>query len=98
MTKTFEEWKSAVKAKFDELDAVRFYLNEKGEERRQVFELLHELTCFCSTASELVQWLDDPEGLGRQDCLWLQSGHAMSPINRLRMIALNEAKTTEGGK
>lgn len=98
MVKTFEEWKSAVKAQYNELDAVRFYLNEKGEERRQAFDLLYDLSNFCSTATEMVEWLDDPEGLGKQECLWLQSGHTMRSIHRLRMIALNEAKTTEGGK
>lgn len=98
MTKTFEEWVSAVKAKFDELEAVRFYLNEKGEERRQVFETLHELSCFCSTASELVEMIDNPEGSCQSERKLLESGHANSPIFRLRVIASNEAETTEGGK
>lgn len=92
MVKTFEEWKSAVKAQYDELNAVRFYLNEKGEERRQTFDLLYDLANFCSDAAELVEWIDNPEGISKHECSLLQSGHAVVPISRLRKIAENEAK------
>lgn len=92
MVKTFEEWKSTVKAQYDELNAVRIYLNEKGEERRQAFDLLYDMANFCSNATELVDWIDTKERLDQFDCARLQSGHAVVPISRLRKIAANEVK------
>ena len=96
MVNTFEKWVSTVKAEFEKLDAIRFYLNEKGEERRRAFDQLYDMANFCSDATELVEWIDNPEGIGRLERAFLQSGHAMSPISRLRKIALTEVANATG--
>ena len=98
MVNTFEKWVSAVKAKYDELEAVRDYLNETGERRRKLFSLLYDLANYCRTATELVEWIDNPENLELDEVLILQDYHARSPISRLRAIASHEANETEGDK
>lgn len=95
MVNTFEKWVSAVKTKYDELEVVRDYLNETGESRRKLFSLLYDLANYCRTATELVEWIDNPENLELDEVLILQDYHARSPISRLRTIASHEAETTE---
>ena len=81
---SYADWCKAVKAEYDKLDACRFYLNADGEERRRAYFQLWDMSNYCTGPEELLAWIDDKEGLNKQDIEALNSAFAIRPINFLR--------------
>jgi len=92
-SENFAEWKEAVQANLNQLQAVAPYLNDSGKERKEVMTTLVNLACFCNTAGELLQWIECREDMDRQDIQRLSSYHAQSPIRCLRRIVEAADKT-----
>ena len=88
----FETWTEAVRVEYRKLSDVHQYLNEKGLARYYAFVNLYELACFCTSATELVEWIDSKEGLEDYQLKALtMEGPAARPIGKLRRIAEKEA-------
>lgn len=87
MVTTFEEWKAACEKEHSKLTEVTHFLNENGKERMLVFGLMINLAGYCSSAEELLEWIETKEGLEKEDLLLLDSHHARAPISSLRKVA-----------
>ena len=88
---TFEAWTEAVRAEYRKLYDVHQYLNEKGLARYYAFVNLYDLACFCTSATELIEWIDSKEGLEDYQIKALTlEGPAARPIGKLRRIAEQE--------
>ena len=88
---TFEAWTEMVKAETLKLYDVHQYLNEKGRARYYAYRNLFDLAVFCSSATELIEWIDSKEELEDHviKALTLE-GPAARPIGKLRRIAEQE--------
>lgn len=86
MLRTYEEWKAGVVSEHDNLHKVVDYLNPDGKERMLVFDMLLNLDCYCSSAKELLEWIETKEGLDKDDRKLLDSPYARHPINALRRV------------
>ena len=88
---TFEAWITAVRAEYLKLFDVHQYLNEKGLVRYYAFANLYDLAGFCTSATELIEWIDSKEGLEDYQIRALSlEGPAARPIGKLRRIAEKE--------
>ena len=65
--KTFEDWKYSVEKERKKLREVKDYLNETGLERYETYSLLDDLSCYCETPQELLQWIESKEGMEEYD-------------------------------
>ena len=95
MVKTYQEWKEAVVKEHDKLHAVLDYLTPDGKERMLVFGTLLNLDCYCSSAKELLEWIETKEGLEREDIKYLASPHASQPISALRRVVKLEEEAAQ---
>lgn len=95
MVKTYQEWKEAVVKEHDKLHAVLDYLTPYGKERMLVYGMLLNLDCYCSSAKELLEWIDTKEGLEREDIKYLASPHANKPISALRRVVKLEEEAAQ---
>lgn len=84
---TYEEWKQAVNAEYEKLQAVRYYLNEKGEERLRAFGTIRSLSDYCEAPQELLAWIESKDGMDRHDAESVNSSQIFLAINALRRIA-----------
>ena len=84
--KTFEDWKCSVEKERKKLREVKDYLNETGLERYETYSLLDDLSCYCETPQELLQWIESKEGMEEYDIKHLECGHAALPVSALRRL------------
>ena len=89
--KNFTDWKAAVRAEYDRLDAVMEWLSNEGEQRRLTYYYLWENATYCESASDMLEWLKTQEGMNRYEKAALESHFAETPLARLRDIARQEA-------
>lgn len=88
---TFEAWTEAVRAEYLKLADVHQYLNEAGLARYYAYANLYDLANFCTSAAELVEWIDSKEGLDAHQIEALSmEGPAARPVAKLRRIAEKE--------
>ena len=85
--KNFTDWQNAVKAEYDKLDACCEYLNDAGNDRRKAYYNLYELSTLCVDARDLVEWIDNREGMSHYQSAVLNYHAAETPIAKLRDIA-----------
>ena len=95
MVKTYQEWKEAVVKEHDKLHGVLDYLTPYGKERMLVYGMLLNLDCYCSSAKELLEWIDTQEGLEKEDLKLLVSPHASQPISALRRVVKLEEEAAQ---
>ena len=89
---TFETWTEMVKTEALKLYDVHQYLNEKGRTRYYAYRNLYDLAVFCSSAAELIEWIDSKEELEDHVVKSLSlEGPAARPIGKLRRLAEQEA-------
>lgn len=87
----FETWTEMVKAEAMKLYDVHQYLNEKGLARYYAYRNLFDLAVFCSSATELIEWIDSKEEMEDYVIRSLSlEGPAARPIGKLRRIAEKE--------
>ena len=86
MVTTYDEWKKAVLKEYTKLSDVSVYLNDSGKERIRVFDTLGNLSDFCATPEELLNWIETKENLDAEEIAHLESKHASSALNALRKI------------
>ena len=95
MVKTYPEWKAAVISEHDKLTAVQYYLNQDGKERMLVYGMLLNLDCYCTSAKELLEWIETKDGLEKEDIKLLDSPHAVQPVNALRRVVKLEEEAAQ---
>ena len=95
MVKTYPEWKAAVISEHDKLTAVQYYLNQDGKERMLVYGMLLNLDCYCSSAKELLEWIETKDELEKEDIKLLDSPHAVQPVNALRRVVKLEEEAAQ---
>lgn len=61
MVKTFSEWADAVADETARLAPAQPYLTEEGRIRLRAFRILEDASVFCSTASEMLEYLEEYE-------------------------------------
>ena len=87
----FETWTEVVRTEYLKLYEVHQYLNDKGLARYYAYVNLYHLATFCSSATELIEWIDSKEGLETYQIKALTlEGPAARPIGKLRRIAAQE--------
>ena len=88
---TFDAWTEMVRAEYQKLYDIAEYLNEKGLARYYAYCNLYDLASFCTSAAELVEWIDSKEGMSANQIEALSlEGPAARPIGKLRRIAEQE--------
>ena len=93
MVQSFEEWKKACENEHFRLSEMSYYLNQNGQERMLAFGLLLNLTGYCDSADELLDWIESKEGLEREDIRLLETDHANHLIHSLRRLVEQETGT-----
>lgn len=68
------------------------YLTANGKERMLVFGLLLNLSCYCNSAAELINWICTKDGMEKEDLNLFSSPHSNQPINALQRVAKLEAE------
>lgn len=86
--KTFEEWVAAVEREHLRLSAVKDYLNADGMDRLKTFRTFSEISCFASTASDMLAET-------KANVNDFTSHHAIAPIHALERI-VNQEKSEVG--
>ena len=76
MVKTYDEWKAACENEHFRLSEMSYYLNPNGKERMLAFGLLLNLTGYCDSGKERLDWIDTKDGLQKEDIKLLETGHA----------------------
>lgn len=59
MVKTFLEWKTAVADETAKLAPAQPYLTDEGRIRLRAFRILEDASVFCSSATEMLEYLAD---------------------------------------
>jgi hypothetical protein len=90
MVKTYDEWKAACENEHFRLSEMSYYLNPNGKERMLAFGLLLNLTGYCDSGKELLDWIDTKDGLQKEDIKLLETGHASHLIHSLRRVVEQE--------
>lgn len=81
--KTFEEWVAAVEREYVKLYTMYEYLNADGTARLNTFQVLSDVSCFASTASEMLEQIEAYKGLS-------EAPSAAAPVRALKVIAAQE--------
>lgn len=93
MVRAYDEWKDAVRAEFYKLSNVSHYLNEAGKTRLEAFSFLYDLTCFCDTPGELVEYFERLDGFSADDIKKAKSQEIAPALRVLRLIAASTQKS-----